>query len=93
MPTGAEYKYEDTNGSSRTGTALYDTIRAEWPDLKVIVFTNVSDRRVAERFGKEDAQLCRFARKPDVLPFQLVELVEEFVAGSKNEGGEYEIRR
>src|SRR5687768_7226861 len=74
MPTGTEYRFEDTDGGSRTGIALYDTIRSLRPDLKVMVFTNVSDHRVAERFAKEDSRLCRFARKPDKLPFQLVEL-------------------
>src|SRR5882762_3523780 len=62
MPSGKEYKFEDTNGGSRTGLVLYDTIRHLQPDLKIIVFTNVSDRGVAERFRKEDARLCRFVR-------------------------------
>jgi CheY-like chemotaxis protein len=78
MPSGAEYKFEDTDGGSRTGIALYDTIRKIWPDLKIMVFTNVSDRRVADRLANEDAQLFRFVRKPDTLPFQFVGLVEGF---------------
>jgi CheY-like chemotaxis protein len=81
MPTGAEYRFEDTDGGSRTGLALYDTIRREWPALKVLVFTNVYDPRLAERFAREDPKVCMFARKPDILPFQLLELVEEFGSG------------
>lgn len=79
MPPGTEFKFEDTDGGSRTGMALYDTIRSLRPFLKIVVFTNVSDRRVAERFGNEDARLCRFVRKPDILPFQFAELVDEFL--------------
>lgn len=86
MSPGSEYRFEDTDGGSRTGIALYDTIRHERPGLKVMVFTNVSDRRLAERFAKESARVCRFARKPDILPFQLVEQVQAFVSESGGEG-------
>ena len=86
IPSGAEYRFEDTDGGSRTGIALYDTIRSLRPDLKILVFTNVSDPRVAKRFAKENAKLCRFARKPDELPFQFVKMVEEFVAELGNKG-------
>ena len=83
MSTGAAYKFEDTDGGTRTGIALYDTIRRLRPDQKIMVFTNVSDRRVGERFDSEDTRLCRFARKPDKLPFQFAELVTEFMGGSE----------
>jgi len=81
VPAGLEYRYEDTDNGSRTGIALYDTIRRERPGQKVMVFTNVPDSRLAEQFAKEDGRICLFARKPDILPFQLVEMVEEFVSG------------
>jgi CheY-like chemotaxis protein len=80
MPSGTAYRFEDTNGGSRTGMALYDTIRSFRPDAKVVIFTNVSDHRVAERFANEDPKLCKFARKPDKLPFQFVQLIEEFAS-------------
>lgn len=81
MPSGKEYRFEDTDGGSRTGMALYDTIRDAWHDLKIVVFTNVLDLRVREHF--KDAHLCRLVRKPDVLPFQFVELVEKFAGENK----------
>jgi CheY-like chemotaxis protein len=81
---GMEYKYEDTDGGTRTGIALYATIRRDWPDLKVMVFTNVPDSRLAEKFSNEDSRVCLFARKPDILPFQLVEMVEEFVSAGRD---------
>lgn len=83
VPPGMEYRFEDTDNGSRTGIALYDTIRKERPGQKVMVFTNVRDPRLAEQFAKEDGRICLFARKPDILPFQLVEMVEEFVSGSR----------
>lgn len=79
MPPGTEYKFEDTDGGSRTGIFLYRTTRLLRKNLKVLVLTNVSDRSVAEYFGKEDRGICLFVRKPSILPFQLVELVSEFV--------------
>src|SRR5947199_5861280 len=48
MPSGKEYKFEDTDGGSRTGMALYSTIRELRPGLKIVVFTNVSDSHVRE---------------------------------------------
>jgi CheY-like chemotaxis protein len=83
VAAGIEYKYDDTDNGSRTGIALYDTIKSERPGQKVIVLTNVPDPRLAEHFAKEDGSICLFARKPDILPFQLVEMIEEFVSGSR----------
>lgn len=86
MPSGGEYRFEDTDGGSRTGLVLYDTIRSELPNQKIVVFTNVSDQSVAERFGNEDAHLCRFVKKIDILPLHFVELIEEFVFLESEEG-------
>ncbi|MFY9622582.1 MAG: response regulator [Pyrinomonadaceae bacterium] len=78
MPPGKAFAFEDTIGGSRTGLALYATIRSLQPDLPIVALTNVADRRVADRLQGEDARLCRLVRKPETLPFQFAELVEEF---------------
>jgi CheY-like chemotaxis protein len=80
MASGQEFLREETDGGARTGILLYEAIRQERPGQKIAVFTNVSDPRVADRFMSEDHRLCRFVRKPDVLPFQFVEEIEKFVA-------------
>lgn len=83
MPPGAAFKFEDTLGGSRTGLPLYDKIRSFRPDVKVVAFTNVPDRRLAEHFSKEDIRLCRFVRKLDTLPSQFKELVDSFMSETK----------
>lgn len=85
MPPGTEYKFEDTVGGTRTGLALYDTIRAERPELRIVALTNVPDPRVAEHFARDDAALWRLVRKPDVLPRQFAEFVGRFLAGKDGE--------
>jgi CheY-like chemotaxis protein len=85
MPPGAEYKFEDTVGGTRTGLALYDTIRTERPELRIVALTNVPDPRVAEHFARDNASLWRLVRKPDVLPRQFAEFVGQFLTGK---GGE-----
>ena len=84
MPPGTEYKFEDTVGGTRTGLALYDTIRSVRPELKILALTNVSDPRVAEHFRRADDHLCRLVRKPEFLPIQFADLVGEFVSGTNN---------
>lgn len=78
MPPGESFAHEETREGFRSGLVLYERLRNVRPNLKVIFLTNVSDRRVAERFAMEDPTLCRFVRKPDILPFAFSRLVEEF---------------
>lgn len=85
MNPGKEYKFEDTVGGTRTGLALYDTIRAERPDLRIVALTNVPNPRVAEHFARDSDRLWRLVRKPDVLPRQFASLVGEFVASKDAE--------
>ena len=79
MPPGSEFKFEDTVGGTRTGLALYDTIRAERPNLPIVVLTNVPDSRLAEHFAKDGDRLCGFVRKPEVLPRQFATFVGQFL--------------
>lgn len=85
MPPGTEYKFEDTVGGTRTGLALYDTIRSERPELRIVALTNVSDSRVAEHFGKDGRGPGQLVRKPDVLPRQFAEFVGRFLTGKDGE--------
>jgi CheY-like chemotaxis protein len=83
IPPGDEYRREDTVGGTRTGLALYDTIRTERPGLRIVALTNVADQRVAEYFARDP--LCQLVRKPDALPRQFVEFVGRFLTGKDGE--------
>lgn|ERR1051325_1210550 len=85
MPPGTEYKFEDTVGGTRTGLAVYDTIRSERPELRIVALTNVSDSRVTDHFGRDSRGLGQLVRKPDVLPRQFAEFVGRFLTGKDGE--------
>ena len=70
MPPGSSFKDEDTQLGLRTEVHFYERIRRVTSDLPIIILTNVSDERVAERFAAENK--CWFLRKEDFFPFQLV---------------------
>lgn len=77
MPQGRSFQNEDTHGGLRTGVFFYERIREMAPHLPVIIFTNVSDEQLEKRF-KAEAN-CRFLRKEDYLPYELVETVREIL--------------
>lgn len=83
MPSGKEFGNLDTDGGARTGVSFYGKLRAMCPSLKVVVYTNVADRGVEQYFEKENRMLCRFIRKPSVLPFEFVDEIEKFVSPSE----------
>lgn len=78
MPPGSSFKDVDTNLGLRTGVRFYEKIRQKAPELPVIILTNVSDEQLAERFREEEK--CRFLRKEDYLPFELVQQVDEVIS-------------
>lgn len=80
MPSGRTFEAEDTDGGARTGFHFYDALREMRPALKIVVYTNVADPGVERHFKGQDQSLCKFVRKPSVLPFQFVEEIERFVA-------------
>lgn len=78
MPPGSSFKNVDTELGLRTGVHFYESIRQKTPDLPVMILTNVSDKRVAERFRREHK--CWFFRKEDYFPYEIVEEVKEVLA-------------
>lgn len=85
MDPGNEYRFEDTGGGTRTGLPLYDTIRKERPELKIVVLTNVPTLRLASHFEKDSDRLWRLVHKPDVLPRQFTSFIGEFLTGKNGE--------
>jgi CheY-like chemotaxis protein len=93
MPPGAAFKDADTKQGLRTGVRFFERVRADRPNLPVIIFTNVSPNRLEERFKRERA--CRLLQKEDYLPFELAEEVEKMIGKPRtqqpqqpNSGGE-----
>lgn len=77
MPPGAAFAGKDTQMGLRTGIRFYERIREVSPDLPVILFTNVSDTQVLNRFKREPS--CLFLQKSDNLPFELAARVRELL--------------
>ncbi len=80
MPPGRSFAQNDTQMGLRTGIAFYKKIRDKAPELPLLIFTNVSDEKVSEWFRKE--KKCRFLRKEDYLPFELVDEVKKVLQKS-----------
>ena len=77
MPPGQSFQDAETHGGLRTGVPFYEKIRELAPRLPVIIFTNVSDEQLAKRFRAEAN--CRFLRKENFLPYELVATVREIL--------------
>jgi CheY-like chemotaxis protein len=78
MPYGAAFSGEATTMGTRTGVLLYEHIRQRAPNLPIIVYTNVTDSQVADRFGHESR--CWFRRKDHCLARDLTKLVTEIMS-------------
>ena|SRR5712691_788518 len=90
MPSGKTLKDANTQDGLRTGVRLYERMRAQLPDLPVLVLTNVSDPEVERMFAKE--RNCLFLRKDQCLPFELAERIKELIGGAgrgSEKGGEH----
>jgi len=70
MAPGGIGDSESPGAGSRTGVLLFERIRSVTPRMLVIIFTNVSDPAVAQRFARENE--CQFFRKASLLPHELV---------------------
>jgi len=77
MLPGERYRDKDTQEGLTTGTFLYDDLRSRYPDVPVIVITNVSNRETLQYF-KGDPKL-QVVQKLDVPPFELAQLVSRMV--------------
>jgi len=85
MPPGNSFQSVETRGGLRTGVRFYERIRDMAPHLPVIIFTNVSDEQLEKRFQTEHN--CRFVRKENYLPHELVETVREILTPSHPRNG------
>ncbi len=77
MAPGRALAGVDTQNGLRTGVHLFDMIKEQVPEVPIIVLTNVSDRKVAAYFRSREN--CRFLRKEDYLPFELVDEISRIL--------------
>ena len=68
MPAGESLNNASPLSGLRTGVVFYKKIRAQVPELPVVILTNVTDASVEEFFINENH--CWFLRKVDYLPFE-----------------------
>jgi len=80
MPPGRVLANADTRNGLRTGVHLLALIREMTETLPVLVLTNVSDQGVEEKLSR--MAHCRFLRKEDFYPFELVDEVKSFLGTS-----------
>jgi DNA-binding response OmpR family regulator len=62
-----------------TGFVLYREIRAARPSQKIVIFTNVPYSAEEANILEDDQATVRLFRKSEVLPFEFVEEVQNFV--------------
>lgn len=77
MPPGETYSDEDTQEGLRTGTFLYNDLKAYYPNVPVVVLTNVTDQETIRQFPNEPR--LRIANKLDYTPFELAELTTKMI--------------
>jgi DNA-binding NtrC family response regulator len=76
MPPGKRYKDENTKEGLRTGVFLFKDIRRMYPNIPVIVLTNVKNPETLCEFPKD-----QLIQKMNCPPFTLVELVDKNIIG------------
>ena len=92
MPSGKIFKDKPTKQGLRTGIFFYKYIRQQYPDLPVIIFTNVPESNAFTDFSDESEEKIRnlltkdkdkkkalYLHKADFFPYELVEEVKNLL--------------
>jgi len=74
MPPGKAYEKADTLNGLRTGILLAKTIQSEYPNLPVLVLTNVQNPDTLSQL-RQIPSVKRTLCKPDCTPFELVDVI------------------
>ena len=87
MPPGEKYRNEDTREGLRTGTFLYNDLKSQYPEVPVVVLTNVTDQEIIRQFPSDPG--LRIVNKLDYPPFELAQLATEMInaAHQSKKGG------
>ena len=78
MPHGTSFTAEQTRDGLNTGVNFFDWVRERWPELPFIVFTNVSNAALRQRFEQEPR--CFYLEKRDVRAEELADKVHRLIS-------------
>lgn len=80
MYSGERYKKVNTENGLRTGVLLYQDIHSLYPDVPVIVLTNLENKRILAEFkGDRDVPVLQ---KLDYTPYDFAKFTSEIVEQS-----------
>ncbi len=86
IPHGRTFSGQQTRDGLRTGVSLFELVRAKWPDLPFIFFTNSINQPLRRRFQEERA--CAYLLKREHIGEQFIEEVRRLIplksGGGKN---------
>jgi CheY-like chemotaxis protein len=77
MPPGAAYELDDTNDGTITGLLLHDRIRKRYPDVPILVLTNVTAQKLLDRL--QQGPKLQVAQKASFRPSELARRVQSMV--------------
>jgi len=77
MKSGDIYKGKETDAGLKTGVLLYEDVRKMFPDLPIIVLTNVTNNGTLDSFPKHDK--LKILKKLEYPPFDLVDEVDKMI--------------
>ena len=84
MPHDRHFSAKETRDGLRTGVKLFEWVRARWPELPFVIFTNVLSEGLRSRF--EDEPSCLYIEKRDFLGNDFIEQVQSLIP-LPNKGG------
>jgi CheY-like chemotaxis protein len=76
MPPGAAYRTRDTSNGLRTGILIAETLQEQWPDIPVLVLTNVLNQEALSSL-KGCPNVRNILAKPRYTPFQVCQEVRK----------------
>jgi DNA-binding response OmpR family regulator len=80
MLPGNRYTSVDTKDGLRTGVFMARDFREFYPQVPIIVLTNVSNQETLRLF--DESSLLKVVQKLEYPPFELVQLVKDMIEGS-----------
>jgi len=78
MPPGKAFANDDTRGGLRTGVLLAEHIAQAYPDIPMMVLTNIPDPDERKEIESQK-NVVRTLFKPYCTPFELAQEVQDFV--------------
>lgn len=82
MPPGKRYQHEDTEEGLKTGILMYQDLRTLYPDVPIVVLTNVSNPATLRQFPEGPRLIV--AQKLHYPPNELSQLVDDMVGTAHN---------